>query len=130
MICCRRRFFDFVSVSWHKCSRRPRYGWLGNPVERIGHRANELDDTFATRRRYRMKLQAALRSKRAQFFQMIVIRSGIQLGRYHNHWLSCQIRAERSEFVLDDFKIPHWIAVVAVARIHQVRDQPRPLDMF
>ena len=77
-----------------------------------------------------MEFEPALGGECAQLFQARAVRGRIELRGHHNHRLFRQRRAERGQLVLDNLKIAHRVAIVRVARIHQVRDQPRALDVL
>ena len=111
--------------------RRPRPArGFRDAFERVGHGAHEFDYAFTGGGGDGMKFEAALRAEGAQFFKMRVVRGGVELGGDHDHRLFRERWAERSEFVLDDFEIAHGIAIVRVARVHQMRDQPRAFDVL
>src|SRR5580658_2748243 len=77
-----------------------------------------------------MKLKMTLRGIGAQFLQVLAVRGGVELCGHHDHGFFGKLRAEGRELVLDDFKILYRVAIVRVARIHQVRNQTRALDML
>ena len=65
-----------------------------------------------------------------QFIEMHPIGGGVELSGYDDHRLFRQFRAERGQFVHDDFKIADGVAVVGIAGIHQMCDQARALQVF
>src|SRR5208282_1322528 len=77
-----------------------------------------------------MEFKMALRGIGAQFLQMLAVRGGVELCGDHNHGFLGQLRAEGGELVLDDFEVLYRVAIVGVARIHQMRDEARALDVF
>ena len=101
-----------------------------NAVERVGHGAHQFDDAFPVAEEIAVKFKAAFRGKSAQLFEVLAIGRGVELGRHDDHRLLRQRRAEGGELALDDFEIVHRVAIVRIARIHQMRDQPRALDVL
>ena len=61
---------------------------------------------------------------------MRAVGGGVEFRGHHDHRLFRQRGAERREFVLDNFEIAHGIAIVRIARVHEMRDQPRALDVL
>ena len=100
-----------------------RHGGFGDAIKRIGHGANEFDDSFASSGRNGVKFQPALGAEGAQFFEMRAVGGGVELRGHDDHRLFGEHGAERRKLVLDDLEIAHRIAIVRIARVHKMRDQ-------
>jgi hypothetical protein len=77
-----------------------------------------------------VKLEAPFRGEFAKSIKMLAICSGIEFCGNDDHRLFGKSWTERSELMLDDFKIADGIAIVCVACIHQMRDQSRSLEVL
>src|SRR6267378_2887096 len=70
----------------------------GNFVERVGHRADEIADTFAGGGGDGMKFKFVFLAKIAERFEACAVRGGVELGRHDNHWFFYEGFAEGAQF--------------------------------
>ena len=99
-------------------------------VQRVSHGPHQLRNAFARSGRDGVEFQSTRRAKFSQFFQPGAVRRGVQLCGDNNHRLLGKFFAERGEFAFDDLEVVHRIAVGSIARIDQMRDQPRAFNVL
>jgi len=100
-----------------------------NPVQSIGHRADEILHAIARGGGDGVKFQAALFAEIAQRFEARAIGGGIKLGGNHDHGLLGERFAEGGKLAIDDFKGVDWVLVVRIARINQMNKEARALNV-
>jgi len=103
---------------------------LRNLVEGIRHRAYKFLYTFTGRCRDCVKFQAAFGTKLLQLFQLRPISRGIELRRDDDHRLLVERAAEGVQLARNHFKRVNGIFGREVARVDQMREQPRALNVL
>ena len=77
-----------------------------------------------------MKRKPTLDREFAQFVQVRRVGSRIQLGSDHNHRLFGHIGLKEASSCIDNFEIVDRIAIVDIAHVHEMRDQPGAFDVL
>src|SRR6266851_10060550 len=77
---------------------------LGNFIEGVGGGQDQVADTFASGSGNRMEWQSAFSAKGAEFIEMRMVGSSVELGGYDDHRLFAKRGAEGDQFAVDDFE--------------------------
>src|SRR5438552_5846925 len=100
-----------------------------NLLERISNGADEFLYAVARNRRNGMKFEFPPPAEISKSVETRAIRGSVQLRGYNDHRFFDQGRAEGFQFAIDDLERTDGIVGVGIARVYEMNEEPRALDV-